>query len=522
MMRMNRRGFLAAVGAGAGTGAVLAGPFSLRALAGTTARVAGTAATPYTWAKVIDGGGFCNVVAADPANPGHAAAGGDVWGEHTTASYGNLWTPTMTGAGGIGDIYARSVAYSLANPGVAYFGIGTLKGGAGKFCAVSGLQLQVRSRTVGFGTRLASGAAGSVPRAVGSLIQVDLDLSAGTEYVYALTNRGLARSTDGGRSWAVLGLTSVPAMAWAALCLAPDGSLYAASYRTSATGGSQVWQVTSPRTVAAITAVLGTPPVVEDMRTVNGRVLAACGASGLYAVTAGSWSPVASGFFAGCHLSSVDGLGNLVYVGSATFPKKSQKCIAVSSDGGATFRWSTGAANVSQTVAGTSRTWWLSNGPTMPGDHYSVSQLAVDRFNPAVCYSAGRAGVWATRNGGASWQPAMNGLGGSEVNGLRVGTTGQVFAADTDWTGIATQDNWQNYARTLSPGAMAARSLSRTVGGNAYQLVTGVPRDLTLNGSSIADGYFRAACISPTDLQVSADGHVSVGLFGGGVLVGTP
>lgn len=220
---------------------------------------------------------------------------------------------------------------------------------------MEGLNLVTRSRAVGFGSTLASGAAGAVPRPVGNLIQVDFDAIGGIEYFYALTNRGLARSVDGGQSWVVLGLSKAPSMAWAALCLASDGSLYAASFRTSTTSGSQVWRITSPRGAALISAVRNAPAVVEDLRAVGGQVFAACGSHGLYSNTPATWSAIAPSTFAGCHLSSVDGLGTTVYVGAATFPKNSQKCIAVSCDGGRSFRWATPASNVSQIVAGTGR-----------------------------------------------------------------------------------------------------------------------------------------------------------------------
>lgn len=116
--------------------------------------------------------------------------------------------------------------------------------------------------------------------------------------------------------------------------------------------------------------------------------------------------------------------------------------------------------------------------------------------------------------------PAMPGLGGDEVTAIRIDANGNVYATDTDWTGIATSDGWQTCSRTMAPGTMAAPRLVRTVAGRTYSVTAGTPRDILVNGLSIADDYFRAACISPTDLQISPTGQVSVGLNGGGVLVG--
>jgi hypothetical protein len=362
------------------------------------------------------------VIATDPHAPGAAAAGGDVWGEHTTTAYGDCWLPRMTGASGIGAVYARAVAYSRKTPGLVYVGIGTLKGGGGYFGAVNGWNLEKRSRAVGFGTTLASGAAGSHPRAVGSLIQVDFDAATGTEYLYALTNNGLARSVNGGVSWLVLGLPAVPNLAWSALCLVDSDTLLASSYRTSATAGSTVWKITNIRSVPTITRLTGTPPVVEHIAVIGGKTYAACGPYGLYSVVT-TWQPLGGGTFAGCNVSSVDGAGNRLFVGMAGFPAGSRHCVARSDDGGMTFTWMTGPGAVSPVVAGTARTWWLGALKiTLGGDGYIVSQVAVDRFDPNVCYLAGRSGVWVTRDGGSSWRPAMAGLNGSEVSNVRAAT----------------------------------------------------------------------------------------------------
>lgn len=48
-----------------------------------------------------------------------------------------------------------------------------------------------------------------------------------------------------------------------------------------------------------------------------------------------------------------------------------------------------------------------------------------------------------------------------------------------------------------------------------------VARDFTLDGVSIADDYFRGACVKATDIDVSDDGrYIYIAQFGGGVLVG--
>ena len=43
---------------------------------------------------------------------------------------------------------------------------------------------------------------------------------------------------------------------------------------------------------------------------------------------------------------------------------------------------------------------------------------------------------------------------------------------------------------------------------------------MVVDGADVADDFFRSACITPTDLAVSSDGHIYIGLNGGGILVG--
>ena len=51
-------------------------------------------------------------------------------------------------------------------------------------------------------------------------------------------------------------------------------------------------------------------------------------------------------------------------------------------------------------------------------------------------------------------------------------------------------------------------------------MVLSNPRQMLVNGIDVATDYFRSACITPTDLAVSSDRRIYVGLYGGGVLVG--
>jgi len=199
--------------------------------------------------------------------------------------------------------------------------------------------------------------------------------------------------------------------------------------------------------------------------------------------------------------------------------------IARSRDAGRSFVWKTTPDHVSNTVLGAGRSWWL--GAAWPGlakHGYSVSQLAVDPANANICYSAGRSGVVATRDGGASWHPAMNGLDGSEIHQVQAGPRpGEAWATDTDWTAIHTTDHWRTCTRVAAESRvppMPPPALVRERKGHRYQVLLSNPRKMLVDGADVADDDFRSACITPTDLSVSSDGHIYIGLNGGGVLVG--
>lgn len=488
----------------------------------------------YRWRKgAMGGGGYCNAIAADPLRPGNVAAAGDVWGEYATANGGAYWYPTMSGATSIGEIYGRAVAYSRRHPGLRYIGIGVLSDPDprhGYLAAVlpGALRLERRNGGITFSSDLPDGAARDVPRPVGNLIAVDYDRDHDVEYLYAVARQGLVRSTDGGGSFSHLGLGAPPAhAAWSALCVCPDGSLLAASFRTSDRSGSKVWRVRNPRRQPAVTLESAAPAVVEDIALVGESVYAACGPYGLYRVDAErGWTPVSPATFRGCHLSSLAGHSGLLWVGNG-IGMADHRYIAKSHDGGRTFAWTTHPANVSDEVLGTHHRWWLASAwPGLDKQGYSVSQLAVDPANANVCYSGGRAGVVATRDGGATWQPATNGLDGSEVPLVQAGAAaGEAWATDTDWTAIHTTDHWRTCTRITAESRLPplhAAALVRDRGPHRYQVVLSNPRRVMVDDVDVADDFARSACITPTDLSISRDRHIYIGLNGGGVLVGSP
>lgn len=464
-----------------------------------------------------------------------AVACGDVWGFAATTTSGDEWYPTNLGeSGGTNRPYGRCAVESQKFPGRFYVGVGTLRyasGTGGGYLAMispasdTPYALTRVNASVSFTSYLPSGGAGDLPRPVGRLMCVDYDAATGVEYLYLLTRQGLMRSTDGGATMTPLGVPApAPLYAWSAVCLIPSGSLLVSSFRTSDTAGSRLWMVANPRsarpTITEVTGIHGLPTVVEDITTttLNGKIvnLLACGSYGIRRYGGQTVMPADSAL----HISSItQGSDGALWAGNGV-GAPDHRCIAKSVDGGVSWQWVTPAAACSSMIMGTSRQWWLSGAwsDMAKGAGYSVSQLVVDPENPQVVYSAGRAGVWQTRDGGASWAPCVNGQDGSESNSFATdGVT--VWASDTDYTSSASSDGFVTAAEDTSPPAFQSPSLSRTdADGNTVQVAA---TQILVNGVDMADDYARSALLNPKDVLVDSAGRIMVACSGG-VLVGDP
>lgn len=484
----------------------------------------------YSWRKGgQSGGGYCNAIATDPRHAGVAVACGDVWGFAATVDGGDNWFPTNLGEAPSRP-YGRCAVFSEKYPGRCYVGVGTLKyqnGHGGGFLGMinpltdTPYSLTRVNTTVSFTSYLPTGGAGDLPRPVGRLLAVDYDEESDTEYLYALTRQGLMRSTDGGATLTPLGLDApAPLYAWSALSVQPDGWLLASSFRTSDTGGSRVWKITNPRTNPTVTEVTGKPPVVEDIQVVlyEGKriTMIACGPYGVHKYGGSVVLPADSMR----HISSIaQGGDGAVWVGNGV-GAPDHACVAKSVDGGASWSWVTPQSACSATIAGTSRFWWLAGAwsDMAKGSGYSVSQLAVDSGDPSIVYSAGRAGVWQTRNGGAEWAPCGNGQDGSESNSFASDGT-SVWASDTDYKSSRSTDGFVNAVQDTHPPSFQARSLARTMSDGTSVQVSGTR--ILVDGEDVADDFARSALVNPKDVLVDGEGRIYIALSGG-VLVGDP
>jgi hypothetical protein len=492
-----------------------------------------------------DGGGRAHAVAFDPNNAGNVAFCGDVWGIFRSYTSGDIWVPVMSGCKlknnvtTSGDIYGRGCAFSKMRNGRAYYGVGTLTGGpAGWFGHVEQNSQQVvkdSSITYGFASTFASSPASISPRPTGRLIETDYDSFNGVEYVYLACTAGLVRAVDDGSNplaFTVLYGTAPPGGAWKFVCMNFDGTFYAGSWgdRAATTPVSgQVFHVNNPRSgTPTVVAESGAPPYVNDMKLIGGQLYAVANSGWFGTLTEGGpWVQMASSFFAGCDLSSVCGVGNVLYVSTSSHPAGSNKWFAKSVDGGVNWQWLT---NINYTVQGTSRPWWLNpagDGQNKgPNDQFATIHMDCDPHDPNTWISASFRGGWSTRDGGATIQPSMNGLGGSEVSHLLVNGPGDVTNDDVDWHGAHTTDH---YGSKMTPLAVTPTGFTgsgmgaKTFFGHNYVVQsTTPPADITKDGVSIADEYFRARAIAMSDYQVDSDGYVYMALFGGGVIIGDP
>ena len=468
----------------------------------------------------IWGGGFAQVVAADPFNAGFATLGGDSWGVYKTRDRGNSWRPaTRNNPGTDGDFFFVAVAYSRKFPGTVYGLTGRFTAASGGFWAITGDVNELRSRAV-------NGAEPSLarqdrPRPTGNRLLVDFDAASGTEYLYvgAGEGRGVQRSIDGGRTWQPLGVTNhvITGMA-----LDPtDATRLLVGTRD---GAFRLDDVRGRARQVALTS--GVPPRIEELAVVGGTVFAAANTSGIYKVTnhGTTWVKKGQGVIpAASQWATVGGAGATVYVGCAD--PVDGKSIFKSIDGGETwFPVTNDPTKVSLQVWGSTQDFWLGaalSRTMINGNSYEAGQIAVDLFNPDIVYVAGRSGAWKSEDGGNTWRPAMRGLGGTMHTNIAAGPGGSVASVVEDWNFVESND----YAYSVQIGPRRSYgpiTLDLNKNGHRYQVVsTAQPLDFLVDGVSVADDYFRTACIRPTDIDVSDSGDVIyVAQFGGGVLVG--
>lgn len=410
----------------------------------------------------FSGGGFVNVVAVNPFDSRVLLAGGDVSGLHRSVDGGSSWEPVNTGLWNLNQFHVAEVEFSRQVPGRAYAAVGYrgLPGGGLAASDDAGVTWYLVSDAVQFsgannggGTPLPS----AHPRSTGNLIVVD----EATRTITAATfDQGVMRSTDAGATWRSLGLGESYLRGAVADPVHTSDVLVAAYgtgvFRVDASGG--------------VRAIAGSPSGTEELAVVGTRVFAAAGTDGVFRSDDGgnSWRQVLAGpsstgpgwiSLAG----GVDAGGReVVYAGSAApapVGNGALASVARSTDAGTS--WASLTSNTSAIDAGD---WWLA--ATQPWmmlgrGSYVAAQIATVPGDPSQVYVAGRSGVWRSRDGGAHWEAAVDGLGVT-INRDVVAdptTPGRVYVANTDWVMVGSTDGLASVQQLRPPSSTTGYGL---------------------------------------------------------------
>jgi hypothetical protein len=390
----------------------------------------------------LEGGGFQNVVAVDPANTSILLSGGDVSGIERSTDGGLTWRAVNAGLVGRAQLEVAAFLFSPIDAATVYAAVGDAGTGGGLLQSDdAGATWRVRSTAPQFagGNAKTAGLPAEHPRSTGGLLAQDPV----TGSIYAATfDQGVMRSDNGGDTWTPLGLAGVH-LRTLALDPANRSVLYAGSY------GSGLYQTTDAANQGGFTQLANAPTTVEELAIAGGTVYAAAGTAGVFAsgdagatwnalgvgqLTAGSmWTSIAA--WRGCDGATV------LYAGA---DRSTPNAIVRSGDGGAT--WASVTSNpghVHGTVGGPSgATWWLSNRPALMlgGASSTPAQITLvpgaDGCAQPDVLVAGRSGIWRSGNAGGDWYPMVGRMGVTVVQTLALDPSAPsaVHVASTDWT----------------------------------------------------------------------------------------
>ena len=464
----------------------------------TSSAPAAVTAEPWTWRQTgITGGGFQNVVAADPYLPGTFLVGGELSGYHRTTNRGTDWVTSNRGVTDSIGQHVAALAFSKSQPGTVYAAAGAPKG-TGAFLASTdgGVTWTFRSRgTSAPHMSSLSPLCGDHPRATGNLIA--LDDAGPTKYIYVGTlNDGIKRSTDGGRTWKTIGLNGAyirtlikdpldPSILYAGVC--------------SGNGFSGAYKITQARSTApVVTRIPNTPLTVEEFTVVGTAIYAAANTSGIFKVTNGgtTWTKLGSTFFSSTSKwGMIDGalgaIGNhILYVACETPAPHGNgmyRSVAKSTDGGATWTWVTVTpGSVHPEIAGTLQPWWLAQSVpsnTLGKNLFTPGQIEIDPRDPQAVLITGRAGVWRTTDGGLNWYPAVKGLGAALTNSVAAQGL-KLYAGVGDWTQFSSRDHGQTVKRFAPSGATFGYSVA--IAGDGTTFLGPGHRDTNTSGQVFA------------------------------------
>ena len=263
---------------------------------------------------------------------------------------------------------------------------------------------------------------------MGNLLAFRDNPVSGSTTIWAATfQRGVMRSDDDGVTWKVIGLGGLLLRGLAQHPTSPDilyvGSYGAGTYVTTNAGAD----------VVAFTRVSGGPATGEELAFVGDTLFVAGGTEGLYRLDCSTLVPVNTGVPLGtANWNSIAGYqqsGAPVLFAACDpcqpGPDGGTVSVIRSTDAGATWQSVTAPGSIDRRVAGTDETWLLADQlqgmtPGEPGfaSFQLVARAPEDEGGNGQVVIAARGGVWRSDDGGDTWAPAVNGLGGIDAPGL--------------------------------------------------------------------------------------------------------
>ena len=414
----------------------------------------------------IEGGGFVNVIAADPTGSGVMIAGGDVSGLHRSTNFGDTWTQVNIGISGIDQLKVAAVAFSPTTPGEIYAGVGDEGRNGGVLVSTdAGRTWELRSTAVQFSGGNNDGwptLPQKHPRSTGRLFAFD----PGRDLVYAATfERGVYRSADHGYTWTPLGASGRFLRGLAIDPANPD-VLYAAAY------GEGIYKTTDASATGTFTKLAFAPPRPEELLMVGSDLFAAAGSGGIFTSANGgaNWSRLGGATVpSGPVWMSIDGYEacgtTVLYAGAE---RGNAAGVLRSVDGGTTWTSLVGdPMRMHDEIGGAGGDpWWLYKPNIVPGgSFYSPAAIELDPSppEPGACvrdtvFLAGRSGVWRATDGGTEWYPAVAGLGVSIARAVAFDPShpGRLYTAMADWVHLYSIDGGDRVTQRRPPGGATA------------------------------------------------------------------
>lgn len=248
-------------------------------------RPVGAAASPitgYTFAQSsLAGGGFENVIAADPRHNGVVLSGGDVSGIEESTDLGKTWVGSQNGTI---DATYHPVAAIAFNPQPPYDVYAATNGGmmASTNDGVSWTPLPAGPDFNGSNTSGPPDATGQ-ERCTGNLIAFD----DARHLIYAASyNEGVWKYDTAARTWSTVAQQAQLGNAFCLTSLAwgPGRALEVATW------GEGLFTIQDPSAVPTVQPVAGSPPVVQELAGLSdGDVWGAAYGTGVGVVTSAGW-----------------------------------------------------------------------------------------------------------------------------------------------------------------------------------------------------------------------------------------